>query len=230
MVARVQQALQQQHGAVQEQYDLQAASHGPDTSEGGSSGGSSGRGSLGATSSSGSSTHNGLDVSPAGGGSSGSGAAHGEAATHTGTRSSSHSGGVTADTTGGVTAARPASLLQRVDDPSGEVAKNFRVPGHVGQVSFITSMTSHFCGDCNRLRLLADGSLKVCLFGANEVGGGTGCPDVQALAQLPVIRLLASGFVRWCIEYCMSCLVVSSIEYQRLYSVCSCVHAASPVC
>lgn len=29
-------------------------------------------------------------------------------------------------------------------------------------MSFVTSMTSAFCGDCNRLRLMADGNLKVC--------------------------------------------------------------------
>jgi cyclic pyranopterin phosphate synthase len=61
------------------------------------------------------------------------------------------------------------TALERLADPRGEVAKNFRVPGFRGSVSFITSMTTHFCGECNRLRLLADGSLKVCLFGANEV-------------------------------------------------------------
>ena len=38
------------------------------------------------------------------------------------------------------------------------------------QVGFITSMTENFCGDCNRLRLTADGNLKVCLFGNTEVG------------------------------------------------------------
>ena len=46
-------------------------------------------------------------------------------------------------------------------DPKGEVAKNFRVPGFRGSVSFITSMTKAFCADCNRLRLMADGNLKV---------------------------------------------------------------------
>ena len=46
-------------------------------------------------------------------------------------------------------------------DPAGEVAKNFRVPGFKGTVSFVTSMTNAFCGDCNRLRLMADGNLKV---------------------------------------------------------------------
>ena len=30
-------------------------------------------------------------------------------------------------------------------------------------------MTSNFCGSCNRLRLTADGNLKVCLFGNSEV-------------------------------------------------------------
>eukprot|EP01026_Neomeris_dumetosa_P029769 TRINITY_DN24023_c0_g2_i4.p2 TRINITY_DN24023_c0_g2~~TRINITY_DN24023_c0_g2_i4.p2 ORF type:complete len:463 (-),score=36.61 TRINITY_DN24023_c0_g2_i4:422-1777(-) len=59
--------------------------------------------------------------------------------------------------------------LEVVPSPKSEVAKNFRVPGFVGSVSFITSMTQHFCHDCNRLRIMADGNLKVCLFGANEV-------------------------------------------------------------
>ena len=51
--------------------------------------------------------------------------------------------------------------MWQLQDPRGEVAKNFQVPGFVGSVSFITSMTKAFCGDCNRLRLMADGNLKV---------------------------------------------------------------------
>lgn len=38
-----------------------------------------------------------------------------------------------------------------------------------GRIGFITSMSEHFCGTCNRLRLTADGKLKVCLFGKTEV-------------------------------------------------------------
>ena len=30
-------------------------------------------------------------------------------------------------------------------------------------------MSQNFCGSCNRLRLTADGHLKVCLFGSSEV-------------------------------------------------------------
>ncbi|XP_066531398.1 molybdenum cofactor biosynthesis protein 1 isoform X1 [Hoplias malabaricus] len=48
-------------------------------------------------------------------------------------------------------------------------AKAFRVPGFQGQLGFITSMSDNFCGSCNRLRITADGNLKVCLFGNSEV-------------------------------------------------------------
>jgi cyclic pyranopterin phosphate synthase len=36
------------------------------------------------------------------------------------------------------------------------------------RVGFITSMSQHFCGTCNRLRLTADGKIKACLFGTTE--------------------------------------------------------------
>ncbi|XP_016300171.1 molybdenum cofactor biosynthesis protein 1-like isoform X1 [Sinocyclocheilus anshuiensis] len=50
-----------------------------------------------------------------------------------------------------------------------DTAKAFRVPGFRGQLGFITSMSDNFCGSCNRLRITADGNLKVCLFGNSEV-------------------------------------------------------------
>ncbi|XP_014498498.1 GTP 3',8-cyclase, mitochondrial isoform X2 [Vigna radiata var. radiata] len=59
--------------------------------------------------------------------------------------------------------------LKRVQDHPTDTAKNFTIDGHEGRVSFITSMTEHFCAGCNRLRLLADGNFKVCLFGPSEV-------------------------------------------------------------
>lgn len=61
------------------------------------------------------------------------------------------------------------TTLERCTDGYGEVAKNYRIPGYKGSVSFVTSMTSAFCSDCTRVRLMADGNLKVCLFGNNEV-------------------------------------------------------------
>lgn len=61
------------------------------------------------------------------------------------------------------------SDLKRLQDHPTDTAKNFKIDGHCGTVSFITSMTEHFCAGCNRLRLLADGNFKVCLFGPSEV-------------------------------------------------------------
>jgi len=84
--------------------------------------------------------------------------------------------------------------LERLQDPREEVAKNFRVPGWPGSVSFVTSMTEHFCGGCNRLRIMADGNLKVCLFGPNEVSlrdamrGGAGDDELGAIIRLAVGR------------------------------------------
>nr|CAD1831317.1 unnamed protein product [Ananas comosus var. bracteatus] len=59
--------------------------------------------------------------------------------------------------------------VRRLQDHPTDTAKNFKVDGHCGTISFITSMTEHFCAGCNRLRLLADGNFKVCLFGPSEV-------------------------------------------------------------
>ena len=59
--------------------------------------------------------------------------------------------------------------IARLGDGPNDVSKAWQVPGHVGTVGFITSMSEHFCGTCNRLRLTADGNLKVCLFGNAEV-------------------------------------------------------------
>lgn len=42
-------------------------------------------------------------------------------------------------------------------------------PDARGTVSLISSMTQPFCSGCNRIRLTADGMLKTCLFGADEV-------------------------------------------------------------
>lgn len=55
------------------------------------------------------------------------------------------------------------------EEGRNETSKVWQVPGFRGKVGFITSMTENFCGTCNRLRITADGSLKVCLFGNSEV-------------------------------------------------------------
>ncbi len=49
------------------------------------------------------------------------------------------------------------------------VSKDFRIAGTNGMVSFISSVSEHFCGGCNRLRLTADGRLRTCLFALPEM-------------------------------------------------------------
>ncbi len=56
-------------------------------------------------------------------------------------------------------------------DPNykGEVAKRWRYEDGSGEIGVITSVTQAFCGDCNRLRLSAEGSIYTCLFASQGV-------------------------------------------------------------
>jgi cyclic pyranopterin phosphate synthase len=60
--------------------------------------------------------------------------------------------------------------LEPVASPGGwGPARYYRFPGHEGTIGFIGSVSDHFCGECNRLRLTADGRLKNCLFSCDEI-------------------------------------------------------------
>ena len=48
-------------------------------------------------------------------------------------------------------------------------ARYFEFPGAKGTVGFISPLSRHFCSECNRLRLTADGKLRPCLFSDREV-------------------------------------------------------------
>lgn len=61
------------------------------------------------------------------------------------------------------------TLQKLASQRPNDTSKTWQVPGYVGTVGFITSMTHNFCGSCNRLRITGDGNLKVCLFGDAEV-------------------------------------------------------------
>ena len=47
-------------------------------------------------------------------------------------------------------------------------ARYFEFPGAQGTVGFISPLSRHFCGECNRVRLTADGKLRPCLFSDDE--------------------------------------------------------------
>ncbi|OUC05019.1 molybdenum cofactor biosynthesis protein MoeA, partial [Litorilinea aerophila] len=50
-------------------------------------------------------------------------------------------------------------------DPS----RPFRIPGALGTLGFISSVTEPFCQGCGRVRLTADGKLRLCLLRDDEV-------------------------------------------------------------
>ncbi|KAH7923247.1 molybdenum cofactor biosynthesis prote [Leucogyrophana mollusca] len=59
--------------------------------------------------------------------------------------------------------------ITRAPDELNDTARSWKIPGHRGSIGFISSMSDHFCASCNRLRLTADGMIKVCLFDAKEI-------------------------------------------------------------
>lgn len=48
-------------------------------------------------------------------------------------------------------------------------AKRFQIEGAVGEIGLIGAVSSHFCDDCNRLRLTPDGKIRTCLFSDEEI-------------------------------------------------------------
>ncbi|MEY2917755.1 MAG: hypothetical protein RIS73_1469 [Bacteroidota bacterium] len=56
----------------------------------------------------------------------------------------------------------------RLTDEKHDTAKKYMVPGHAGTFAVISTMSANFCGDCNRIRLTADGKMKNCLFSKDE--------------------------------------------------------------
>ena len=51
----------------------------------------------------------------------------------------------------------------------GSVARLYRLPGAVGRVDLIRRVSAHFCKECNRIRITADGKVKPCLHSPDEL-------------------------------------------------------------
>jgi GTP 3',8-cyclase len=87
-------------------------------------------------------------------------------------------------------------------------ARMFKITGQRGKVGFISPMSSHICGDCNRLRLTSDGKIKPCLFSDAEydvkglLRGGKSDEEI-AQAVVEIVRekpekKFESGVIRKC--------------------------------
>lgn len=73
-----------------------------------------------------------------------------------------------------------AEMMSRIEKKFGKLepvnngkldgeARLYRLPGAIGNVGFISSVTVPFCASCTRARLTADGRLRLCLLRENEV-------------------------------------------------------------
>ncbi|MBO7727384.1 MAG: GTP 3',8-cyclase MoaA [Oscillospiraceae bacterium] len=51
----------------------------------------------------------------------------------------------------------------------GGVAKLYRLPGALGEIGLISPVSAHFCAECNRIRITADGKVKPCLHSSDEI-------------------------------------------------------------
>lgn len=76
--------------------------------------------------------------------------------------------------------------IEKIEDSTNDTAKNYRVQGGKGTFAVISSITSPFCGSCNRVRLTADGKLKNCLFSSAETDLLTPLRNGQEI--LPLIQ------------------------------------------
>jgi cyclic pyranopterin phosphate synthase len=67
------------------------------------------------------------------------------------------------------TLSREISALAPVPDPDPRApATEYAFADGIGKVGFIASVSRPFCGNCNRIRLTADGKLRYCLFAIEE--------------------------------------------------------------
>lgn len=64
-------------------------------------------------------------------------------------------------------------------------AKMFNIKGSLGKIGFISPVSTHICGECNRIRLTSNGMIRPCLFSDTEydvkrlLRGNAGDDDIK---------------------------------------------------
>lgn len=70
-------------------------------------------------------------------------------------------------------------------------ARYYQLPDAVGTIGFISPVSEHFCGTCNRLRLTADGKLRPCLLSDYEIDLRT--PLRAGASEEEIMNLIVTG-------------------------------------
>jgi cyclic pyranopterin phosphate synthase len=82
--------------------------------------------------------------------------------------------------------------LQPVRFRKNGSARYYRLPNSKGLIGFISPVTDHFCGYCNRLRITSDGKIRPCLFSETEIDlrtplrNGASDGEIERLLRLAV--------------------------------------------
>jgi GTP 3',8-cyclase len=84
--------------------------------------------------------------------------------------------------------------LEAVGRERHGTSRRWRFADGEGEIGFISPVTESFCGDCNRIRLTAEGMLRTCLFSLNETDlrtpmrDGATDADIEAIVRDAVWR------------------------------------------
>ncbi|MCE9603953.1 MAG: GTP 3',8-cyclase MoaA [Planctomycetia bacterium] len=91
---------------------------------------------------------------------------------------------------------------------AGQPASDYRFVAGGGIVGFINPVTEPFCGDCNRLRITAEGQLRNCLFSQTEF-------DVRALLRSDADDEHIVRLIRDCIAAKLAGHGIRSDDFSR---------------
>jgi cyclic pyranopterin phosphate synthase len=67
-------------------------------------------------------------------------------------------------------------------------ARLYRIPGTPGEIGFINPVSEPYCDDCNRLRLTADGKIRLCLLTDHELDFRKALREEGESALLPLFQ------------------------------------------
>ena len=68
------------------------------------------------------------------------------------------------------------------------VAKLYRLPGAIGNIGIISPVSAHFCSECNRIRITADGKIKPCLHSNAEI-------SIKGLGKDEMVRVMKDAIL-----------------------------------
>jgi cyclic pyranopterin phosphate synthase len=89
---------------------------------------------------------------------------------------------------------REIAPLTAIPDPDPRApALEYEYADGGGRVGFIASVSRPFCGNCNRIRITADGKLRYCLFAIEE-------HDVKALIRGAASDVEIGDFIRYVVS------------------------------